>query len=238
MKRTNLLRWPHKMALLITFLFCIPLANKASHVSGGFFSYECLGNDEYLVTLNLFRDCDGISMPSSVNVSFESTCGQFINETLNMVSSGSTSGGTEISQVCATQIPQTTCNSSSPTLPGNELYVYEAIVTIAPPCDTWTMSWNTCCRNTTINVSGSSSEGIYLEATLNSATAACNSSATFLTPYPVYYACANQPTVINYTIAEPDNNTLVYTLIEASESVGVLSYSLVILAHHPYRELP
>ncbi len=207
-----------KAPIFIVFLFITFFKSYGSHVSGGYFSYECLGNDEYLVTLNLFRDCSGITMPNSVTVDFTSTCGDNLTATLNLVDPGTVSGGTEISQVCAPQLPQTTCNGG--TLPGNELYVYEAIVTITPPCDTWTMGWSTCCRNTTVNVPTSTADGVYLEATLNSATALCNSSATFLTPYPVYYACANQATIINYTVAEPDNDVLVYSLIGAYEAAG------------------
>jgi len=215
-----------KSSLTLLVALVLSFYSYSSHITGGFFEYECLGNDEYLITLNLFRDCSGITMPTSVFVDFTSTCGGNSNATLNLDQSLlpanmqiTADGGGHISQICTPQLLQTTCYGG--TIPGNELYIYQATVTLSPPCDTWTMSWGTCCRNTTVNVPTSSGDGVFLEATLNSLTAPCNSSPSFLTPYPIYYACANQQSVINYSIAEPDNDSLVYSLIGAYESAGL-----------------
>jgi gliding motility-associated-like protein len=98
------------------------------------------------------------------------------------------------------------------------LFSYDGIVTLAPPCDTWTMSWSTCCRNSAItNVT---SFNYYIEATLNSATAPCNSSPQF-TAQPIPYVCLGQVVNYSYGVIETDGDSLYYSLIPALDAAGL-----------------
>ena len=48
------------------FLFAIltmPLVSKGDHLVGGEIYYECLGNDDYLITLKVYRDCFSSGAP-------------------------------------------------------------------------------------------------------------------------------------------------------------------------------
>lgn len=194
-----------KKIYTLLLLIIIGLSSKASHISGGDMNYTWVGPgpDTYLITLNLFRDCDGITMSNSETVTATSTCGGSVTVTLNLTNPG----GTEISQLCDNQL--STCNGGS--YPGMQLYTYTAVVDLGPPCDTWTMSWSTCCRNTTVNVPTSSSDDIYIQATMNSVTAPQNNSPAF-TSQPIPYVCINQPVNYNYGVVEPDGDSLVYSL--------------------------
>ena len=39
----------------------------ATHAMGGELSYVCLGNNQYRVTLNFYRDCNGVAAPTNCN---------------------------------------------------------------------------------------------------------------------------------------------------------------------------
>lgn len=191
----------------------------ASHISGGDISFQCVGPNTYNVTLNLFRDCDGITMSNTEFMNATSTCGGNIQITLNLANVG----GTNISQLCPSDSLNSTCFGGN--LPGMQLYTYTGTVVLAPPCNTWTLSWSTCCRNNTVNVPSSSSDDIYIEATLNTVTSPCNNSPTF-TSQPIPYVCANQIVNYNFGVTEPDGDSLSFQFVSAMQMGGTpLNYA-------------
>jgi gliding motility-associated-like protein len=192
-----------KKIYTLFLLFILSLNVHASHISGGDMNYTWVGPgaNTYLITLNLFRDCDGITMSTSETVTATSTCGGSVSITVDLTNPG----GTEISQLCDNQL--STCNGGS--YPGMQLYTYQAVVDLSPPCDSWTLSWSTCCRNNTINVPTSSSDDIYIQTTMNSVTAPQNNSPAF-TSQPIPYVCINQPVNYNYGVVEPDGDSITY----------------------------
>ncbi|MCW3103558.1 MAG: gliding motility-related protein [Bacteroidetes bacterium] len=203
---------------LLCFLF-IGQA-KASHIAGGDLSYVCLGGNQYQINLNLFVDCLGFDPGASQTINFTSTCGGTATATVNATNPG----GTEISQLCPSQINNSTCNGG--TLPGMWVFSFTGTVTLAPPCDTWTMSWTTCCRNAAIlNLVTPSSFGSYIEATLHSGTAPCNNSPAF-TAQPIPYVCQGQLVNYSYGVVETDGDSLYYSFIGAMDAGGTpLAYS-------------
>jgi len=210
-----------KKLLLLLVLSCTVMlsatTSQASHISGGDISYTCIGQDSFLISLSLFRDCSGISMSTTQTVTFTSTCGGSITVQLQAVPNPVTGlAYTNISQLCGADSMNSTCFGGP--LPGMQEYVYEAIV-VLPPCDTWTMGWSTCCRNTTVNVPGSNSANVYIEATMNSVTAPCNSSPAF-TAQPIPYVCVNQLVSYNYGVTEINGDSLVYSIIGGMTGAG------------------
>ncbi len=203
-----------KKLVIITLTFTLFLVQyiKASHIAGGDLSYTCLGNNQYQINLNLFVDCMGFDPGAQQWIDFTSTCGSTASLTVDVLNPG----GTEISQLCASQINNSTCNGGN--LPGMWVFYYTGVVTLDTLCDTWTMSWNTCCRNSAIlNLQSPDSQGSYIQATLNSATAPCNNSPSF-TSQPIPYVCANQAVNYNYGIVETDGDSLHYSLIDAMDA--------------------
>jgi gliding motility-associated-like protein len=194
-------------------LLLIPNASNASHLAGGEITYVCLGGNQYQINLNLYWDCTGGFDPGpSQFINLVSTCGGTASLTVNQTNPG----GTDISQMC----PGLTSTCGGGTFPGMNMNTYTGIVTLAPPCDTWTMSYSTCCRNSTIdNVSGAN---YYIEATLNSSTALCNSSPYF-TAQPIPYVCTGQPVNYSYGVVETDGDSLYYSLIDALDGAGISS---------------
>jgi len=65
------------LLLLLVSTFGFQKKATATHVAGVDITYQCLGNDSFLVTVNVFRDCSGATWTAqSINVNFSSTCGQ------------------------------------------------------------------------------------------------------------------------------------------------------------------
>ncbi|MCB0781178.1 MAG: hypothetical protein KDC03_16915, partial [Flavobacteriales bacterium] len=181
----------------------VMLPLRAAHFSGGNITYECLGGNQYLVELDLFIDCSGVAVIPQ-DLSFQSDCGQQFD-----VLDIPVTPGLEVSQLCAAELPNSTCNGGP--LPGIEVYTFQTVVNL-PPCDGWTISWAVCCRNTTVNLQAN--PGIYVEATLNNATAPCNNSPLF-TDQSLPYVCANQVVNYNMGVTESDGDSLAYSLISA-----------------------
>ncbi|MBK7268923.1 MAG: hypothetical protein IPI07_05245 [Flavobacteriales bacterium] len=102
-------------------LLMLGLSAKATHISGGEIYYDCLGNNQYEVTLIVYRDCFGVQLDNQVTVDFQSPC-DTLSVTLN------TPQPVELSQLCGLQLPNSTCNGGN--LPGIEQYTYTTVVTL------------------------------------------------------------------------------------------------------------
>lgn len=182
----------------------------ASHIAGGEITLECLGGDQYEVTLVLYRDCGGITMPTTQGVDLASPCG---NQTVIV----DLDGFAEVSPLCPSMLGNSTCNGGA--LPGMEAYTYTGIVTVAP-CDSWTASWVNCCRNAAVvNLVNPGALDLYLEATLDNATSPCAGTPEFISD-PAIYVCLNQPTTYSFAAIGSPGDSIIYTFIPAMEAGG------------------
>ena len=129
--------------LIIAILISLqPFWLKASHIVGGEMIYECLGNDEYLITLKVYRDCFSgeaeYDDPTNVYI-FDANSN--IVATLPIPFPGSDT------------LPNNTGNPCLVVPPG--ICVEEAIfqynVFLDPSPGGYTMVYQRCCRNNTID---------------------------------------------------------------------------------------
>lgn len=171
-----------RIILLIVFAFFLKEENvMASHMMGADISYTCLGGNQYQISLNVYRDCDGIAVSTNYDVTVSSaSCGVTQTLTLNQASST----GIEVSPLCAAQLSQSTCNGG--TLPGVQQYLYQATITLPQQCNDWviaTTDVDFCCRNSSItNLTSASSEDLHVRATLNNTNGLCNNAPFFYYP--------------------------------------------------------
>ena len=220
--------------LLFLLLFLTSIEGHSSHVSGGNITWTCTGANTYLLTLTLYRDCDGISMPNTINTnvtanptftsssfSISNSCG--LNPTFTGPTTLNLVSNTEVSQLCPPQIAQSECSGG--TLPGMEEYVYQTEI-ILPDCDCWTFSYTLCCRNNAItNLANPASDYSTIQSTLcNGNGPSCNNSPDF-TAQPIPYICNNTPFCYDYGVVEPDGNTLSYAFTSALNSGNPSGYS-------------
>ena len=186
------------------------MVSRASHVGAVNISYECLGGDEYLISVNLFRDCqDQNDLPDDISVYIFSTCNSVGYKTCTRTDI------LEVSQLCDSQMPNSACNGGFQ--PGVEMGVYQIIVELEP-CIDWRIIVSEQNRDGAIvNLVDPSSFGIHTEAFLNNTSPICNSSPQ-LSLLNLPYICINTPLNYNLGFLDPDGDSLAYSLTPAQQS--------------------
>ncbi|HMN04636.1 MAG TPA: PKD domain-containing protein [Flavobacteriales bacterium] len=201
--------------LLSTLLPLLLFATSAwaTHIAGGEIYYQCLGGNQYRITMVVYRDCAGQNLDNSYQLDIQSPCG---NKTMTVTSQG----GTEISQLCQPQMGNSTCHSGG-TLPGMQEYTYTGTVSL-PPCNYWNISWTAIYRNGAIaNLTNPGNKNIYLEAQINTLDGPCQESPRF-TNAAIPYVCSGYPISYSYGAYGPNNDSLTYTFISARNLGGVI----------------
>ncbi|MGD1846357.1 MAG: gliding motility-associated C-terminal domain-containing protein [Salibacteraceae bacterium] len=198
---------------LLTIALCLGAAKSglATHFAGTDLQYKCIGTDSFEITLNLFRDCSGNPAPLATDIDFVSSCGGVLTVNVPLTAVD------EVSQLCEDEIVNSTCNGG--TFPGMEQYIYRTTVVLTPPCNTWTVSWRDCCRNTSQNATGQ--PWMYNRSTMYTASFPCNNSPEF-NAQPIPYVCIFQTVNYNFSVFEPDGDSVVYKLVPGLTNAGPL----------------
>lgn len=191
------------IVFLIPTLLAVAQTSRAGHIAGANLSYECIGPEEYRVTLSIYRDCSESVLQPTQLIKFESDCGQLFSVFANQYETS------EVSQLCPTALANSSCNGGP--WPGMEIYKYEAIVTLAP-CDSWEIFWDLCTRSVSNNVDDTTLPCYRINALLNNLDAPCNNSPV-VGEENIPYVCVNQPVSFNLGITEMDGDSLRFYLV-------------------------
>lgn len=194
---------------ILTFLSCILLLisqqSRASHAMGAEINYECIGNNQYRITMYFYRDCFGIPAPAQMSIDVTSSCFAADTLMLNPVSPFPI----QISTVCPTEL--TSCNGGAYT--GIERWEYQGIVTLPGECADFTFAHAEIARNAAITtITGSGSDNQYVYSLLNNTNGLCNNSPFFGSP-PVPFACVGQSFCYTNSAYDVEGDSLVYSLI-------------------------
>ncbi|MCL4283143.1 MAG: gliding motility-associated C-terminal domain-containing protein [Flavobacteriales bacterium] len=209
----------------------------ATHAMGGELTYTCLGNNQWLVTLNFYRDCNGVAAPTNCNNGLEfrvrsSSCGANFTQCFNNNPTVQV-----ITPICPSETDR--CVSASGTY-GVEKYTYTKIVDLSgySGCNTndWFFSWSLCCRNNAItSLNNPGNRELYLDARLNKTAGLCNSSPVF-TNSPAAFYCLGQSISYNPGAVDADGDSLAYSLIPARGANGAnIPYNANYSATQPIR---
>jgi len=180
-------------------------------------TYECLSSCTYRIYHVTYYDCTGSATTSLPGPpAAPSTFAFDINGTGAGCTDPTPIGGwqfvsyTEVTPICATF--QTACTSGASSINGVlEAVFYQDYDFCNVNCPTYTIEWETCCRNYSIT-SGASGDGIYSGLTqIDLGLTPCNSSPQFTNP-PVPYLCSGQTFTFNQGAFDPDGDSLVYSL--------------------------
>lgn len=200
---------PFILGIILGFLCYTPVY--ATHLMGGELTYICLGNNQYELTLTLYRDCNGIDLGSSQTLYHTDDCGTNSNYSMALVSTQ------EITPVCP-GIVGTACNGGGGVY-GIEEFVYQTTVTLDPNCTNVIFSWSLCCRNYAIStLANPGSESMYIKTIIPDITV-CNNSPTFLN-VPVPFMCVGQPVNYNNGAVDVDGDDLVFSLIDCMDAAN------------------
>lgn len=190
------------------FLFLgvlLPVLVQGRHIIGGEMTYRCLGNDQYLFTMKVYRDCFGggadFDRPATIQIYQQSPNGQvspFRTLSLNIA---------KITRIPVEKLP---CLELPPNLCVEE-GVYEFQLSLPKNDASFHVVYQRCCRNNTItNIlnPGDSGASFTVEVTAE-ARRVCNNSPTF-NAYPPIAICAGNFLTYNHAATDVDGDQLVY----------------------------
>ena len=195
------------LSILFVLFCCLGInTSKATHMAGADLTYQSIGSNQYIVTYTLYRDCLGISAPTTVQLNLNSaSCSNFSQDyTLN----ANPGTGTEISLNCPGVA--TTCNGGNAA--GIQAWSYSDTIALPFACPDWNFSVGMTARNNAITtISNPGNDSLYIEAYLNNL-GGTNNSPTF-SNYPVAFQCIGQNNFYNHGVIDPDGDSLVYFFI-------------------------
>lgn len=202
MKFTNI------FAILATTFLIIIFSTKinATHIVGGDLSYECLGGDQYRITMKVYRDC----FAGQANLDPQARIRIYTGPNGN-----TPIGPTEfVTLDLQNNIPPIISN---PCLapPSNicvEEGTYEQVFNLPYNSNGYHISYQRCCRNNSItNIFNPESSGatytIYIS---DEAQQTCNNSPTF-TAFPPIVICAGQDINFDNSALDSEGDLLVYS---------------------------
>ncbi len=188
--------------LIALFIPAILSTNvSATHIIGGEMFYDCLGNNNYRITLKLYRDCFLGQAPydSPANI------GVFRNN-------GTLFTNVQVAFPGAVKVPYTgnnPCYQVPPSICVEEA-VYVTVVNLPPYGGDYTLAYQRCCRNNSIiNIVSPESTGATYVQTIRPE--ACNNSPRF-NNFPPIAICIGDELIFDHSATDPDGDEIVYQL--------------------------
>lgn len=193
------------MKKFILFIAAIAMVfnTYASHFSGGEIRYEFNGTN-YDVYLSLYKLCEGGAPLTNSAVMQYSSASLTVQQSINM-----TFLGFDTTHVSCPSIVSRCVNPQS-ILPGYITARFKTTITLPAQANDWVLSYQSCCRiSSLMNTSVSSS--MYLVTKIDNS-AAINSNP-LLASSPSYYMLVNTNTVIPLQAIDPEGDNIVYDLV-------------------------
>ncbi|MBW7867860.1 MAG: PKD domain-containing protein [Brumimicrobium sp.] len=191
---------------LLILLILLPVELFASHIVGGEIYYDCLGNNNYKITIKVYRDCNSTGAaydsPLLLGVFNKSNNSLVRVEQINYP--GSVILPVIFSNPCVTP-PSGICVEEA---------IYSKTINLPPLPDGYILAYERCCRGTdVINLYDSGEQGLSLTTEIPGTNSGitCNSSPRF-TNYPPLLLCNNEPLYFDHSATDPDGDSLVYEL--------------------------
>ncbi len=193
--------------LLLAVLLTLSVNLFADHIVGGYMYYECLGNDDYKITLKMYRDCKSTGAP------------YYNTEMLYIYYSNNVLAQSVVASLDPTSrdtLPFTLTDSCLTTNASIcvEQASYTATVNLPPPSGglTYYVAFQRCCRSAAINnILTPNQVGSTFYADIPSSTSLlCNTSPAFIENNPVAL-CAGYPFTFNSGATDIDGDSLVYS---------------------------
>ena len=195
----------YKRFLLSFLVLVIGLSAHAGHLVGGEIFYECLGNNQYVITLKMYRDCNGNGAP------FDNSASIAIYRASNndMFSLLSVPFSNQIDTLPFSQnIP---CLVDTPDVCISTT-LYRDTVELVVPLGGLNVVYQRCCRPpNVVNINNVANVGsTYLAFIPDSTVAPCNSSP-YYNEVPPLALCSELYLDIDYSATDKDGDSLVYS---------------------------
>ncbi|GAB5417648.1 MAG: hypothetical protein Crog4KO_26340 [Crocinitomicaceae bacterium] len=198
------------MRFVIAILLILSLSPaRASHIVGGNIYYDYVGGNDYLFTVELYRDCNstGAQYDNPLPLGVFNAQGNMV-QLVNIGFPGSNQIPVVFNNPCVIP-PSNICT---------ELATYQILVTLPPIPGGYYVAYQRCCRGPNItNLSQPDDTGITLMTHVPGSDTGnqINSSPRF-NNYPPLLLCNNEDLVFDHSATDPDGDQLVYSLVTPS----------------------
>jgi gliding motility-associated-like protein len=191
--------------LLTLFWVLVSCHSFAAHLVGGEIFYECLGGDQYRITLRIYRDCytvTGAEFDNPANIAIYDSGGDLIDN-LQAPFTGSQQLPVIINNPCL-QAPPDVCVEEA---------VYTVTTTLPFLFGGYHIAYQRCCRNPTIvNLVNPDDLGsTYYVHVPEEALNTCNSSP-YYNEFPPLALCIGDQLSFDHSATDADGDQLVYSL--------------------------
>lgn len=213
-----------RLFLLIPFI-ALATQSKASHIIGGEITYECLGSNQYLVTLILYRDCTSFTPfdnPAYMSVFTQS--GTYITN-FTLTAPVITGIPAESDNPCL-DAPDDVCVEQA---------IYTKTITLAPSDEGYILVYQRCCRNAGIvNIETPSDIGASVTQEIPpTADAECNNSPVF-NAFPPTVICVDDDIVFDHSATDADGDSLAYYFFWPLQGASAFDPAPTIASPPPY----
>ncbi len=195
-----------KKLLILFFLALTSLSNFATHIVGGEIYYDCLGGNNYKITLKIYRDCFNGQAPydDPASIYFFNSSGVLITE-VQIPFPGSIQLPVTINNPCFTP-PTNICVEEA---------IYTTTVNLPPIAGGYDITYQRCCRNNTIlNIVNPGAVGsTYMAHIPGTGALACNNSPRY-NNFPPIFLCSGVPLNFDHSANDPDGDSLYYELCD------------------------
>lgn len=193
----------HQLTCLILFVL-LSLAGRASHIVGGDIHYEYLGNNQYRITLKVYRDCatSSTNFDDPASIGIYNSAGDLV-ENIEIPLADALVSDVPINDLdpCL-QAPTGICVKEA---------IYSATVSLPMIPGGYTISYQRCCRNSTlVNTTSNDDLGITLTTQIPGTELTNVNSNPAFNEFPPIVICMNQPFEFDHSATDIDGDQLVY----------------------------
>ncbi|MBO6515048.1 MAG: T9SS type A sorting domain-containing protein [Bacteroidia bacterium] len=197
-----------RAVLAITFALSFSLA-RADHFAGGSITYRCLGGNQYVVTMVIYRDCS------------PGTLALWPQQDVHIKNLDNSTTST----VTLSRISLDTLNVGNPTLcvltsVCMEEHIFRTTVTLNTNTNGYDLYFYDSYRNNGITNIANSGSTFFGFTTTVPPTSICNESAKFVDGFPDIL-CINTNQCIDLSATDADGDVLVYRLVESEHATYV-----------------
>ncbi|MEM9022189.1 MAG: hypothetical protein AAGB22_00510, partial [Bacteroidota bacterium] len=212
---------PFFRVLIAGILLLIGTSSYATQARSGTIRYECVGPDQFLITLELMEDCIGFPLPAMFRNVWFSPSSNACNNGIPFSVSLPWVSTTENSQLCTTSLPNSACVGG--TFPGTQILIFQGVVdlgdpnlTSTPHCSPWIITWSELERDlTNVNIQvAPGGEDVVFRSEMDNGAFACNNSVIFAAP-PSPTVCSGMDFSYDPGAYDPDGDSLVFSLVSS-----------------------
>ena len=193
-----------RIVLLTALIFNASLA-VANHIVGGDLFYDYIGNNQYVITLVVYRDCESqteFDEEASLGV-FETATGDYYDSYMMSLDDAVVTNMPPVLENPCNLLPEQVCI---------ERAEYTITITLPPIAGGYTLAYQRCCRPNGIDNLASDQQGSTLTTTIpdpEDLNGGNNSSARF-TELPPLSLCQGAEFYFDHSATDPDGDALEY----------------------------